>query len=293
MNSDVTYQVDHHEVLVSICIPTYNNARHARQAIESALNQTYRNVEVIVVDDASTDNTWDIVRSINDARLRCVRNEHNLGAPGNWHKAVLLAKGEFTKILCGDDVLEPDCIAHQVAAFASQRAPEVALVASRREFVSNSGQRVHAPNFQIRAGRYSARDIMKKSVRAGTNIIGEPMAVLFRTQDYRDRVTAISGNLFMMDLELYSDLLGGQHLYMLDTTDCLFRLHDQSLSSSIAWRQISAFHRFIAKLRQGGQISGVDALVGGLMATVLATGRWAYRILYPRSNRTNISTEAV
>ena len=65
--------------LVSVCIPTYNKARYLRKFLESIINQTYRNLENIISDNASTDNTGEMVKSFSDDRVKYCRNPTNIG----------------------------------------------------------------------------------------------------------------------------------------------------------------------------------------------------------------------
>ena len=91
---------------ISILIPTYNQEKFIKQAIESALQQTYPNLEVVVCDDCSTDGTWEVVQSINDPRLRTYRNSKNLGRVGNYRRLLYeLANGDYVLNLDGDDYL--------------------------------------------------------------------------------------------------------------------------------------------------------------------------------------------
>ena len=105
------------EPLVSICIPTYNRAGMIGKAIESALGQTYRNIEVIVVDNASSDDTASVVAAYKDERLRYVRNDTNLGLFGNFNRCVDLAQGVYLHILHSDDYINPDFTRCCVAFF--------------------------------------------------------------------------------------------------------------------------------------------------------------------------------
>lgn len=93
-------------VRVSILLPTYNGASYIREAIDSVLNQSYHDWELIVTDDASTDNTGEIVREYvaKDARVRYERNEKNLRLPGNLNKGLSLAHGEYIARIDEDDV---------------------------------------------------------------------------------------------------------------------------------------------------------------------------------------------
>ena len=94
--------------LVSICIPTYNRADMVGKAIESALDQTYQNIEVIVVDNASTDNTEEIVASYDDPRLKYFGNDENVGIFGNFNRCIDLYNGDFLHILHSDDFISLD-----------------------------------------------------------------------------------------------------------------------------------------------------------------------------------------
>ncbi|MBC5784878.1 glycosyltransferase [Ramlibacter sp. USB13] len=118
-------------IKVSVMIPTYNQAGFIREAIASALAQTYENLEVIVGDDASTDDTAAVVAGFSDPRLRYVRHPANLGRTGNY-RALLYehATGEWVVNLDGDDYfIDSDFIAQAVQCVEGH--PEVVMVAAR------------------------------------------------------------------------------------------------------------------------------------------------------------------
>ncbi|MBE9167457.1 glycosyltransferase family 2 protein [Pleurocapsales cyanobacterium LEGE 06147] len=89
--------------IVSVIIPAYNTEAYLAQAIESALSQTLSEIEVIVVDDASTDNTVKVARSFSDPRLKLVQNSKNLGAGGARNRALREARGQWVAVLDSDD----------------------------------------------------------------------------------------------------------------------------------------------------------------------------------------------
>ena len=99
--------------LVSIVIPTYNRARWIRECVESALTQTYPNIEVLVVDDGSTDETSEIIEGFTDPRLRYIKKEHT-GTPDTRNCGILHAKGEFILWLDSDDILTSGTAQKQV-----------------------------------------------------------------------------------------------------------------------------------------------------------------------------------
>lgn len=167
--------------LVSVCIPAYNNARYISRTIESVLNQTYRNIEVVVVDDCSKDNTVEIVRSIKDSRVRLICNEKNLGMTGNWNKCIRESKGKYVKLLPGDDFIYEDCIERSLAVLKKHK--EVSLVVVGSHLVDNDdkiiGKYAHWP----KAGIIKGGRIAKKSVMLN-NFFGNPVCALFRRADF-------------------------------------------------------------------------------------------------------------
>jgi glycosyltransferase involved in cell wall biosynthesis len=98
--------------LVSILIPTYNRCKFIAECIDSALAQTYENIEIILVDNASSDETWEICKSYaqKSSQIKIYRNEENIGPVRNWIRCLNNANGEFVKFLFSDDKIYPTCI---------------------------------------------------------------------------------------------------------------------------------------------------------------------------------------
>lgn len=127
----------HATPLVSVLIPAYNHAPYVRTAVESVLGQTYGNLELIVIDDASTDATWAELRSFRDARLRLSRHAQNLGAYATLNELRGLARGEFIAILNSDDVYYPERIEKAVSCLRCN--PEWGACFSRFDFIDEAG----------------------------------------------------------------------------------------------------------------------------------------------------------
>lgn len=110
------------EPLISVVIPAYNRASIILSSINSVLNQTYKNIELIVVDDASIDNTADIVKAVTDPRCRYVRLDKNSGACVARNKGIDEAHGEYIAFNDSDDQWHSDKIEQQLAAIAKRKA---------------------------------------------------------------------------------------------------------------------------------------------------------------------------
>ncbi len=100
------------EPLVSVVIPCYNDENYVGEAIQSALEQTYPHLEVIVVDDGSTDDSPAMIRAFGD-QVRC-EQQSNQGAPAARNRGLEMAQGKYVKFLDADDVLADGCIGRQV-----------------------------------------------------------------------------------------------------------------------------------------------------------------------------------
>jgi len=91
------------ENLISVIIPAYNAAKYIKNTVESVLKQTYQNFEIIIVDDASSDNTVEVVNSIKDERIKLIRHARNQGPGAARNTALDAAKGEYVTFLDSDD----------------------------------------------------------------------------------------------------------------------------------------------------------------------------------------------
>ena len=105
-------------VSVSVIIPVYNREKTIRYCLDSILAQSFQAIEIVVVDDASTDGTVDIVQQIEDNRVRCVRQPQNSGAQAARNRGIREAKGEWIAFQDSDDEWLPEKLEKQVAALA-------------------------------------------------------------------------------------------------------------------------------------------------------------------------------
>lgn len=114
---------------VSICIPAYNQPDFILRALESIAIQVYRDFEVIITDDSNNDQVERVIKRFSSLKIRYYRNEHTLGAPQNWNRAIEKATGEYIKILHHDDWFKSkESLAEFVNAFEGN--PDVDFVYS-------------------------------------------------------------------------------------------------------------------------------------------------------------------
>lgn len=111
--------------LISVVIPSYNRGKVILRSIDSVLNQTYKNIELIVVDDYSTDDTMDIVKNIGDNRIKYIKLEKNSGACIARNRGIDEAMGEFIAFNDSDDIWHSDKLEKQIAFLEEQNADVV------------------------------------------------------------------------------------------------------------------------------------------------------------------------
>ena len=133
--------------LVSVIMPVYNRAHLIGRAISSVLGQSYQRFEIIVVDDASTDELTTALAAIDDIRLRCIAHPYNRGAAAARNTGIAAAQGEFVAFLDSDDIWYPDKLAFQVAAMRDQPAEVAGHVCAYDCIKSGYKERQIAPNW--------------------------------------------------------------------------------------------------------------------------------------------------
>src|SRR5204863_4119657 len=158
------------------------------------------------------------------------------GATANWNRVVELARGHFVKVLCGDDVLTPSCLAEQVGAF--EHHPEVVLVAGRRDILAEDGRRLIAGRGLSRLrGVVPGPEAVRATVRSGTNTFGEPAAVLLRADVVPACGPFSSERPYVIDLDYWCRALRLGALFALDSTVAAFRVSLSSWSVELTRHQ--------------------------------------------------------
>jgi len=169
--------------LVSILIPAYNREDLIVPCIQSALDQTVQELEVVVVDNESTDNTWQVCHAFaaKDKRVRVFRDPLNIGPVRNWQRCIQEARGRYGKILFSDDLIEPAFLERTLPFLQS---PDVGFVFTAARIGAEAGKGLITYQIGSAAGTMEARDFIEAALFDG-NVPVSPGCALFRMEDLR------------------------------------------------------------------------------------------------------------
>lgn len=244
-------------ISVDVVIPNYNAGVHLRDSVTSALAQQGVDVRVLLVDNASTDDSLSGIADIRDSRLQVVRFDDHVSMVDSWSRALLEADREFVKLLPADDRIHPDCLRIQVGVAADTGAT---LVSSRRRVMTASGRSIGMTRGLERlagAGPHDITAVFNACVSSGTNVLGEPGACLLRTADVHDCLPWTTRHPYAVDVDQYFAILQktGGAAYV--TRDVLsdFRISGGSASSAMLNTQAEDFYGL---LRDIGEKIGAE-----------------------------------
>jgi glycosyltransferase involved in cell wall biosynthesis len=254
---------------VSICIPVYRGVRHLGLAIDTVLQQSYTDFELLIIDDNSPDDIAGIVNSYQDSRIRFLCNAENFGAEGNWNRCLQEARGRYFKLLPMDDLLAPDCLEKQLKVLEQDAEQRIALVFCARSIINDQGQVIMKKKYPFgKQGVVSGIALIRQSFWLGTNLIGEPGAILFR-RSLAGKVGWFDADQpYVIDLDYWTRLLLHGDAYYLPEALASFRVSSGSWSVRIGANQSTQFREFMAKIAQNSaySIKTIDLIVGNVMA---------------------------
>ena len=261
--------------IATVCIPVYNCETYIGQAIESVLAQSFTNLELIILNNASTDGALDVIRKYTDPRMRVINNDTNIGLERNWNKALVEAHGKYVKLLPADDYLHPDCLEWQIATLEQPENRSVVLVSCGREIVDPTGKKLIERHFPGKERRIPGHKAIQMVLSSGTNPLGEPGAILFK-RDVLQCTGAFDGSLaYVIDVDLWLRMLLFGDLYVTHYPHCAFRLSARSSSVELSSIQSHHFIRFIQKLSADSRfkVGFVTHYQGILMSILLGQAR--------------------
>lgn len=217
---------------VSVIVPTYNRADLISKTIESILNQTYKNFELIIVDDGSTDNTEEVIRKFKDSRIKYTKTDHSGGIPARPRNiGIKKAKGEYIAFLDSDDMWLPEKLEKQIKVF--QASNEIAMLYTRfrtieGEIISN---RIFPEN-----GMYKSENIFK-SIYLRNLIACSSVMVKRNVLDQVGLFNTDPNLIAIEDADLWLRIALKYNIKCTDDLPLLiYRIHSQSISQGFKER---------------------------------------------------------
>lgn len=268
--------------LVSICIPTYNGAEFIRQTMQSLIDQNYNNIEIIVVDDCSTDKTIEYVKEFDDPRIKVIVNDSNLGPLGNYSKSLSYSSGKYAKMICQDDILLPEMIEKQVAVMEENSNVSVVTGASRvideKDNVIMT-RRLYKHDKIIDGKKFILRTF------SGRNLYGEPFLNLYRTEDMKKGEGLYTDNEVYFCADWDASLLMSYYgdVYYISDFIGLYRINNASLTADVYKKEKKRIYESSMALFKKHQKYGKIKLTWfhyarfSLMIHLYSVARWIIR----------------
>jgi len=224
--------------LASILIPVYNRENLIEETVQSALNQTYKSIEIIVVDNQSTDNTWKVLQKLasQDERIKIFKNETNVGPVRNWKRCIDEACGEYGKILWSDDLIASDFL-EKTTPFLEDA--NVGFVFTDTEIFIDGTDKKTSRYFISESGIYESEKYIKGALFDGGYPVS-PGCALFRLEDLKSNLLVDISNKVNSDFAIHA--IGNDLLIFLLTAHqykkfafineklSFFRAHEGSIS---------------------------------------------------------------
>ena len=216
--------------LVSICIPVYNGAKTIKMTIDSVLEQSYSDFELIIVDNCSTDETVDIVKSYTDERIKLFCNDSNLGMAGNWNKCLEYVQGEYLQYLCADDTIFSECIKEKVSMM--NREEDIILVTSASYLINDKDTVLMERHFHHGDCLLNGKKMAKRSFYT-RNLFGEPSNILCRSNAIVDKEKFAMNTCYATDWDMWMRLASKGKVAYIDKILMQYRVSTSNETSRL------------------------------------------------------------
>ena len=230
--------------LASVVVPVYNGMPHLPALTESLLAQTYPDLEIVFSEGGSTDGSADFLASIDDPRVRVITPDDARGAAANWTAASRAAQGTDVKLVCQDDLLAREAVARQVRDLDA--APTAVMAIAQRDIVDANGAVLYARRGAagLKPGVMCGADVIRACYRNGTNVIGEPLAVMFRREPFLAALPWEDSNPLVLDLMFYAKVAATGDVVVRKESIGGFRVSTSSWSTRLASVQRHQFEQW-------------------------------------------------
>lgn len=221
--------------LVSIVIPAYNNENTIIATLESVRRQSYEKIEIIIIDDNSTDKTLQLITEQQkaDDRIIIYHNSTNLGMTGNWNKCIQVSNGEFVKLVCADDLLDENEIEKETQAMLAN--PSVNLVESDTRLVDINGKKTGTFKRYYKSGIVNGKEIAKTSI-IWNNFFGAPVNNLVRKSVFEETGYFDERFTYILDFDMWMKIACAGDVYIIHEVLNSFRIRNDSNTGKLIGR---------------------------------------------------------
>jgi glycosyltransferase involved in cell wall biosynthesis len=220
------------DILLSIVIPCYNKEKYISRAIESAISEVEDCVEIIVLDNNSNDNSWDIIKTYSSHNLYIYQNTETLDLFSNWNKAFSLSKGKYVKFLPADDIHVSKNIGNALQCF---KDPLVSIVIGSEAYIDENDRFLYnkrvSNSITSKIGLSVIYDWFTEYKHTWVNSLPYPTSIIFRSSSVR----GVNG--FSKKYKMIGDI------------DIIFRVAEQS--------KVCFVHYELGRVRINGDQEGV------------------------------------
>ncbi len=275
--------------LVSIVVPVFNGMPYLEPLTNALLRQTYTNLEIIFTEGGGSDDSIDYLSSLHDPRVRVVQMPPGTSPAENWTAASMQARGEFTKLVCQDDLLYPHAIDVQLRDLRD--VPAAVMAIARRDIMDARGKILFhgrgLGGLPKHERSVQGEHIMRACYLQGTNVLGEPLAVLFRTALLQEAMPWDDSDPLMLDMSIYQRIAPLGEVALRRESVGAFRVSDTSWSTRLASEQLDQTKRWQNRYRADQErtftrAERARALIGRHVTTGLR--RAAYTSLRAKGN---------
>jgi glycosyltransferase involved in cell wall biosynthesis len=222
--------------LVTIAIPTFNRAALLRGCIQAAFAQTYDNIEVLVSDNASLDDTGNVLQEFNDKRLRVLRQETNIGLLPNWNACLAAAGGEYVFFVSDDDRISPWLVERCVGVIGKQSRVPIVVALTNCHLASFGQTKPARASRHIGSGLRNGTDVLLEFLADEINVA--ICSVMVRTEALRSRGGFPVNLPHTADVAAWAPLLLESEVGFVNEACATFNLHDDSETGRLGVAQI-------------------------------------------------------
>ena len=203
---------------VAVLLPVYNAEKYLKEAIDSILNQTYKNFDFYIINDGSSDKSEEIIESYNDDRIKYIKNEENKGLIYTLNKGLELIKADYILRMDSDDISMPERIEKEVVFMDAN--PDVIVCGTQIEYF---GEKTGESKFPLSHNEIHARLLFLSS-------LAHPSVIFRRSELEKNNLFYKAGNIHLEDYELWTRAAKHGKLANLNEVLLRYRISDQNIT---------------------------------------------------------------